>query len=222
MQLFRNSIEGVRDKMKKILFIFIILILAFKVYSAQENKEMIENSNLKLASNAENKIPLPNQKIFLYSKPEGGIIIGNAISKEEIEQQIGKMTEEEYINHILGEDTLTAIRFRFINQEDYPQDNYFGIEAWCDVTPDSRIDIDCTKAKEIEMKIMREKRQKEFEEFGFPVRLHPELEKSLLSDETKKNLQELRDKTEPLKSLETKGKYNDEALLNEIKRLGSL
>jgi hypothetical protein len=190
--------------MKKILFFYLLLSLIFQVYGSEEEKEMIEDN-----------------KIFIYSKPEGGICMGSCDSKEMLEQSKGPMTEEEYIDHIVGKNTLTAIRFRFINQEDYPKDTYF-IDAWCDVTPESRIDIDCTKAKEIELTRMREKRQKEFEALGFPVRLHPELEKSVLSDKTRIKLQELRDKTEPLKSLETTGKYNDEDLLNEIKRLGSL
>lgn len=208
--------------MNKILFFYLLLILIFQVNGSEEEKEMIQNSNLQLVSKEEKKIPWPNQKRYIYSKPDGAIVMGSCISKEEIEQSKGAMTEEDYIDFIRERCRGDAIRFRFINEEDYPQDKYFPIEAWCDVTPESRIDIDCTKAKEIELGRMREKRQKAFEEFGFPVRLNPELEKSMLSDETRKKLQELRDKTEPLKSLDTTGKYNDEDLLNEIKRLGSL
>jgi len=188
---------------KKIFFIYIVLGLFFLINTSEEKEEMI------------------NHKKYIYTNKNGDFCIGSCSSQEEIEKIKGKMTESEYINIILGDDSKEHVKFRFIKEEDLPNDNYFS-EAWCDVTPHSHIDIDCTKAKEIELRRMREKRQKSFEVLGFPTQIHPEIEKNILSDETKMKLKTLRDITEPLKSLDTTEKFNDDQLLEEIKRLGSL
>lgn len=94
-------------------------------------------------------------------------------------------------------------------------------EAWCDVTDDGKINIDMTKAKDIALTRLRGMRQECFIELGFPIRLDPAVEEAIVPVETRTKLQELRDVTEPLKALDTAGKYDDDALLAQIDELSA-
>lgn len=117
-----------------------------------------------------------------------------------------------------------AIHDREVENKDAPGGSFNNREfraAWCDVTPESRIDIDLAKAKEVKLSEMRDARQKKFEELGFPTRLSPELEEAIVSPENKAKLKVLRDATEPLKALNATG-YNDETILEQIRQLGRL
>lgn len=94
-------------------------------------------------------------------------------------------------------------------------------EAWCDVTPESIVDVNLSKAKEIQLGKLRSERQKAFVDLGFPYKLNPEVEEAIVSPETKAKLKSLRDATEPLKALIAEG-YNDEDVLEQIRQLGKL
>lgn len=113
-----------------------------------------------------------------------------------------------------------AINPRIIEDENIPASREFR-SAWCDVTPEAKIDIDLVKAKEVQLEKLRLERQRAFVDLGFPQKLHPEIEEGILSTETKAKLQALRDVTEPLKSLVVEG-YNDESVLQQIRDLGKL
>jgi hypothetical protein len=131
------------------------------------------------------------------------------------------LTQEEYEAHVREKSIPDgALNIREIDESDIPNTREFR-SAWCDVTSESIIDIDLSKAKNIKLTQMRDNRQKRFEELGFPVRLNPELEVALISQETRDKLQSLRDCTEPLKALGAEG-YNDEAVLQQIRELGTL
>ena len=75
------------------------------------------------------------------------------------------------------------------------------------------------KAKNIQLDTLRVARQKEFENLGFPMRLHLDLEKAILPIEVQAELKRLRDATEPLKAPAVSG-LNDEIQLNKIRQLG--
>lgn len=112
----------------------------------------------------------------------------------------------------------SAVRPRILKVEDEP-DPYF-IEAWCDITENTKLDIDCAKAKDIILSQLRNKRQKVFEQMGLPVKPFPEIE-AIFSLSTKSKIQSLRDITEPLKSLIAEG-YNNITILNKIKELNAV
>lgn len=132
-----------------------------------------------------------------------------------------KEFEEEFYKKLIWSSVPDdAINPREINDDDHPNTREFR-NAWCDVTPEPRVDIDLAKAKEIQLTKMREERQKKFDELGFPIRLSPELEAAIVSQENKNKLKALRDATEPLKALVAEG-YNDETVLDQIRNLGRL
>lgn len=163
-------------------------------------------------------------KKFIFTRPEdNGIELLVPSPKEGIEQHLGKLTDEEYERHVwkmaIPENALNP---RYIEDEDIPLDHIDFRNAWCDVTPASRIDIDCCKARDIQLEILRENRKEAFNKLGVPNKFNKEIEDSILSPETRLELEKLRNITEPLKALDVKGKFNDEHLLNEIKRLGAL
>lgn len=146
-------------------------------------------------------------------------------SKSDLEKIFGSLTDEQYHAHILERNLQVNSRMVGINAQDVrlleiPNSREFR-EAWCDVTPESAIDIDLVKAKELKLSQMRIQRQKKFEDLGFPQKLNPEVENAIVSPEIKAKLQALRDVTEPLKALKAEG-YNDEAVLEQIRQLGKL
>lgn len=56
-----------------------------------------------------------------------------------------------------------------------------------------KIEFDMDEARAIHLQRIRNKRNQKFIELGFPQRLNQELEEAILSTETKKKLQKLRD-----------------------------
>lgn len=128
---------------------------------------------------------------------------------------------EEYEKHVWDKSIPEwAVNPRYINDEDFPINDEFR-NAWCDVTPETRIDIDLVKAKELKLTQLRQLVQEKFKELGFPQKLSPDIEDKLLTDDTKAQLKSLRDATEPLKALKVSG-YNDEEVLQKIRTLGEL
>jgi len=114
---------------------------------------------------------------------------------------------------------IASINPKVIDPQQMPNREFR--DAWCDVTPEAKIDIDLVKAKEIQLEKLRVERQQAFVDLGFPQKISPEIEEAILSQPTKEKLQALRDVTEPLKSLVVEG-YNDAAVLQQIRDLGKL
>ena len=162
------------------------------------------------------------KKIIFTRREDNKLLIVTAAPKKNIEDILGTLSDKEYWLHIYKTSIPhDALKVREIDESIIPDDWTFR-DAWCDVTPEERIDIDLEKARDIQLEILRRARQKAFENFGVPNKLHKEVEEAILSPETRNELQRLRDITEPLKTLDVKGKFNDETLLNEIIRLGTL
>ncbi len=161
------------------------------------------------------------KKIIFTRVEDSGVNIVVPMPKHDIERILGDLTDSEYEDHVwdrsVPEDAINA---RVIDDEDIPTTREFR-NAWCDATPESRIDIDLSKAKDIQLEKLRLERQKAFVDLGFPQKLNPEVENAIVSPETKEKLKALRDATEPLKALVVEG-YNDEAILQKIRELGKL
>jgi len=200
---------GINKFMKKFT-ILSLLILNSESYSMEENSIYRGENTVREVCQEFSQI--------IYIREDKSIASGSRIKREYLDPI---PSEEEYkylVKKTMGNE---FVNYRFVSKEDFPMNYIQYSDAFCDVTPESRIDIDCTKAKQIQLNLMREQRQQKFIELGFPTHLHPEFEASILSKETIEKLQKLRDITEPLKALDTTGKFNDEELLNQIKRLGS-
>jgi hypothetical protein len=164
--------------------------------------------------------------LWIYTKlSDGSVSVIDARPKNEVEEWLGKtMTQQEYEDHILQNAVNEpAKNIRIIQRSDLPSDelgetdNYWQ-DAFCDVTPESRVDIDHKKAIDVQLQKTRFARQIIFEQIGFPMPPVPEIE-AILYPATKVKLQALRDVTEPLKNLAVDG-YNDEKVLSNIKSLG--
>jgi hypothetical protein len=145
--------------------------------------------------------------------------------KEEVERSLGyDLTDEQFYNFTKSYIPEGATGIREISSEEHSAAansyrKYRG--AWCDVSEDEKINIDMTKAKDIALTRLRDMRQESFVELGFPNKLNPDLEEAVIPLETRTKLQELRDVTEPLKALDTAGKYDDDALLAQIDELSA-
>lgn len=165
--------------------------------------------------------------MFVYTRPndlinpmnDGGLSIVVGASKSAIEDILGPMTQEEYEKHIHEKSIpKNAINTRPIQLSDLPADREFR-NAWCDVTPESTVDIDLEKAKDIKLSELRKKRDEEL------LKTDSEFVQAFSSDDQaglekiKKKKQKLREMTDSLKSLKVNG-YNDVSVLNKIRELG--
>lgn len=156
---------------------------------------------------------------YIYTRPDGGVSIILFARKEDIERILGPLTDQEYLNHVLEKSLPNDYsKLRELKQIDMPESYEFR-DAWCDVTPEPRIDIDLTKAKEIKLAEMRLNRKPKFEDLDKEFIIAMEKGDDLTDIKLKK--QKLRDATNPLKALVADG-YNDETILNQIIKLGTL
>ena len=156
---------------------------------------------------------------YIYTRPDGGITLVCAAPKENIELILGNMTDEEYIDHIKDRSFPEGnTKWREITDNDIPQDYEFR-DAWCDVTDDSKIDIDLVKAKEIKLTNLRQVRDLELKKTDQEFIVSLSKGESTTDIEAKKQI--LRDATNDLKALDVSG-YNDEIILSKINDLGKL
>lgn len=158
-------------------------------------------------------------KKILYTRPDGGISIVIPAPIEHLRRTRPKMTVEEYEARVRERSIpADAINVRDISDADLPSSREFR-DAWCDITPESKIDIDCTKAKEIAIAQLRERRNAKLEATDKLYMQALEANDTTKLNELKTVRQQLRDATEPLKALDTLGKVNDETLLTQIRQL---
>lgn len=163
-------------------------------------------------------------KKIIYTRPEDDLLaIVVPAPKSSLEFTLGTLTEEQYEKHVWKMSIPeNAINPRYIKDEDIPFLHLEFKDAWCDITPLSKIDICCKKSRDIQLGILRKNRQEEFNKLGVPNKFHKNIEDAILDPQTRAELERLREITEPLKTLNVDGKFNDETLLNEIKKLGVL
>lgn len=157
---------------------------------------------------------------IMYTRPEdNGVSIVIAASKSDIEKVLGPITQEQYEAHVLERSIpIGAINVKHITQDDIPASREFR-NAWVDVTPDTKVNIDLVKAKEIKLNQLREIRNKRLEEADREFIIA--LEKGESLTEIKVQKQALRNATEPLKALVVHG-IDDAETLNRIRELGNL
>lgn len=124
--------------------------------------------------------------------------------------------DEAILNWIIQKNVPDGItEYDIVEQSDINQDRTFR-NAW--VKADNGVAIDCVAARDLTLNSVRERRKIEFDKIGVPVKLAPELETAILSDETKAKLQQLREITEPLKALDVADKIDDEQIIVTLKQ----
>ncbi len=160
---------------------------------------------------------------LIYTRPEdGGISIIIPAPKEILEKVLGPLTEEEYEKHVRDRSIpANALNVREINNEDLPTSREFR-NAWCDVTANTTIDIDCTKAKEFALAKLRSQRNKQLDATDKDMTRALEEQNPNVVNSLKEKRTALRNITEPLKALDTAGKVNDNNLLDQIRQLSVL
>lgn len=133
------------------------------------------------------------EDIIMHSVPGLRMLINKAkavIDQVEVEIEAEKPSEAYYR---IGEDNLQKITpFRVTTTEKIPKDKYFR-KAWTDDNPTETVDICMEKARDIHMNNIRNARNEQFVNMGFPTKLNPELESTIISQETRDKLQFLRD-----------------------------
>lgn len=152
-------------------------------------------------------------KKLIYVRPDGGVSVVVPVAKEHIERVLGPLTDEQYEAHVIERSIPPGVPYREIEDSDLPHREFRN--AWIDVTPDSCIDIDCAKARDIALEHLRARRNAKLAESD--VEVAREMEQGAVSQATKDKRQALRNATDVLKSLPVAGKVNDEVLLNAIR-----
>lgn len=157
---------------------------------------------------------------IMYTRPEdNGVSIVIAVPKENIEKILGPMTQEQYEQHVRDASIpANALNVKVISDEDLPADREFR-DAWVDVTPDTKVNIDLARAKDLKLKELRQRRNALLEAKDKDYMVALEKGEDLAPIQAKK--QALRDITDPLKALVVSG-VDDPAVLAQIKDLAIL
>lgn len=108
-----------------------------------------------------------------------------------------------------------------ISDSDLPESREFR-DAWVDVTDSSKVDICCTRAKDIKLAALRRARDKLLDKSDKETTRALEDANPAAIEKLKARRQALRDATVPLKALDTSGKVNDAALLQQIRELAEI
>lgn len=128
---------------------------------------------------------------------------------------ISFQNDEEIMQFIIDKDVPANTEYYVVDDSNINSDRTFR-NAW--VKADNGVSIDCAAARDLALNSVRERRKIEFDKIGVPVKLAPELETAILSDETKAKLQQLREITEPLKELDVADKIDDEQIITTLKQ----
>lgn len=159
-------------------------------------------------------------KCILYTQLDGVAAIHYPSPKQNVERVMGVMTQEEYEAHIWKRAVpQDAINPKYIDISLIPENKEFR-GAWCNVTEESRIDIDCAKARDIKLEQLRVKRNEALDALDKEQARASDLGLDTTAIKTKK--QKLRDATNGLKALVCDNVYNDENLLQSIRDLSVL
>jgi hypothetical protein len=160
-------------------------------------------------------------KCLLINRYDGGVSIKIAETEErclidaEKDQLSGVYKEHEaFISH------------RFIDFAEYERAANETKEefrnAWCDVTPEPSIDIDCARAKDIQLERLRRERDALLKSTDVELTRALESGNAATLELVKLKRQQLRDVTEPLKALIVANVINDEGVLQQIRELGRI
>lgn len=155
---------------------------------------------------------------IIYTRPsDGGVSIITAAPREVLEQVLGPLTVEEYEAHVLERSIPDgALQVKIVAEENIPANREFR-NAWVDITDDNNVNIDLSRAKEVQLAKLRALRNKSLEKLDKEYIIALELGTAV--QEIKAAKQQLRDITEGLKNLVVAG-VDDEEVLTRIKELG--
>ena len=158
-------------------------------------------------------------KKIIYTNTDGAVHIVIPTAKENIEQMLGPLTQQEYEDHIY-ERSIPAgsTKVRVIDDSDIPTTREFR-NAWVDITKESRVDVCCTRAKNLALDKLRINRNNKLKETDSVFMQALETNDTKKLDDIKKIRKDLRDLTEPLKAIVTTDKVNDEVILQQLRDL---
>lgn len=138
-------------------------------------------------------------KKIMFTRPDGGLSILEAASKMQIENVLGKLTDEQYKAHVWGLVPSNAINPIEIDDNVIPASREFR-DAWKHAN--GTIEHDLDKAKDIQLTRIRLVRESKFAELDKQYMLS--LERNESADKIIAAKQKLRDITGPLKALSPK------------------
>lgn len=155
---------------------------------------------------------------IIYTRPDdGGVTILIPTPKEILEKVHGEMTDEQYEHRVRTRSIpMNAINVRDIFDVDIPQSRELR-DAWCDVTPQSSIDISCQKAKDIYLEKLRQIRDEKLKKSDLDLMIANEFGDIDEVERLKTYREQLRNATETLKAIDAAGKVNDKELLDFMK-----
>ncbi len=148
---------------------------------------------------------------YLIKMKDGSVGIMAMILDCTVEECIAKWHESVKCN---------VIRCREIKDELIPISREFR-DAWCDETDNEFVDIDLSKAKQIQLQKLRAERDEKLKDSDSEMIKAMEFGNNDAIQALKNYRQYLRDSTNSLKSLEVSG-YNDIDTLDKIRSLGTL
>ena len=160
-------------------------------------------------------------KRIIYTTIEGGVCVVVPAPKEAIEKVLGPLTQAEYEAHVLERSIpVDAINVRSIEDIDIPANREFR-NAWCDVTPETTIDIDLGRAKDLKLKELRVIRDVALDKLDKEFMKALDIGDAVELEKVRVKKQILRDFTNDLKALPAVG-VNDTQVLDEIRYFGTL
>jgi hypothetical protein len=121
-------------------------------------------------------------KSFIIKRKDGGVSIGNMIEGKDIDIEVRKWNESADSNSVYHQ-----------YEDRFPDDNDAYFHDAYDHHPDKGVFIDIAKARILHLNKLRQLRGKKFIDLGFPNRLNPQVENTILDDVIKLKLKELRD-----------------------------
>jgi hypothetical protein len=132
---------------------------------------------------------------ILYTLNDGVLYIVTPAPKEQIEKVLGRLTEEEYQDHVYKRSIpVGALNITQIEDEGLPTSREFR-NAW--MWAKDKIDFDLVKAKEIQLTRIREAREPLLENLDIEYMMA--IEKGLDTTQIIAQKEVLRNITEPLK-----------------------
>jgi hypothetical protein len=149
---------------------------------------------------------------FLYSSTDGRAVIAYPVSKEQLEKSLGPMTDEEYKSLLISKMIPEGKNYIEIEDDDIPQDLTHRA-AW--IVYNGKIAIDCERARDKKLSIIRKKREPIFEKLDREYLNALQDQADTTDILSRRN--SLRRATDFLKNLDVVNKINDEAILNSIR-----
>lgn len=152
---------------------------------------------------------------FCFTRPDGGVSVVSAAPKDSLERVLGPLTDEEYRSHVLERSIpVDATKVREISDVDIPADRKYR-NAWADITPASKIDLDNRKIKELLLTDLRLRRDAKLA--ASDVLIVKGVETGADLTNIKQKRQALRDATNNLKAVTfSAGTIVDDVKLQEL------